>query len=1015
MAEWHTTPDGAGSRNGLNWSNAWSENDLNSNWGSVGATDTVWLSGGTTKAVYNVQLKPTVSGSSQSNPLKIKRSTDSGHNGKVILFGGRSDELLAAKKSGSTPGGQEKEGIFLGNYGNILIDGQELGGITIHGWNKDGIKMWSSNPGGHTFKNLYIYDNGSTNTYSVAEDGIAIAGSNNLIEDCIILDNRADAIQGISGSDISNLTVRRCMLGNTRSHPDFKAASFNYFAHPDGVQMPDGISNSTFEDLLIVNCWHAFIPDETDGACTNTSFERITFINCGTAIRHKHNSSNNNTYQDWVVKKWNWYPNDDGVGYAGGTNFHLRGTGHTFNRIFWSGGGAVVNSTGSSTFSSIYTDGSSTNTMPSQLIISPNFANAGPYGDSDLVLTADWDLRSLESGNATLQAFQNPYAGPLDFYKTISGIDYTRFPAKVHADGNNTPYFEALPTRNINASTDVNYQVAANHPDGNTLSYSVSGPSWLSISSTGLLSGQTSADGTYSAVVTISGGGKSAKGRISIVVGSGNGGGSPPTLEHPGSLSHKRGVPMSYQMQANDPDGDTLSFVASGLPAGLGIDGSSGLISGTPQNEDEYTARVTVTANGDSVTQEFGWSITASGESGATLLFDIETQRINLGDTLSLLVASSKALSVGGSLTSAPPWLSLGIVQPEELPLGDNTAPVLGAIGAQSATVDSPYSLQLTATDADSDSLTYTVTSGTLPAGITLTSGGLLSGTPTAASTPSITIQVDDGNGGTDSETFVFTVSAAANNAPVLTDPPDQTATVGTAFSLQMSATDADSDPLTWALTNEPSWMSINSSGLIQGNPDTAETVTVTVTVNDGNGGTDSIDFDIVVSGAGNPAVTVDAESDGNNGQGGALVGGEVVHTWNLGSVNGSDFIITRTIASHPTLNGGSGPTFSTAQLFGHDRINLNVSGGTTYHLITIDFSQPVDSHRHGAIAINSSQNQGVQDISNSGTPTNIGNNADGYIEWLGLGGVSQLTYVVRGDAGIYATAPKGDTVVSAS
>jgi hypothetical protein len=107
----------------------------------------------------------------------------------------------------------------------------------------------------------------------------------------------------------------------------------------------------------------------------------------------------------------------------------------------------------------------------------------------------------------------------------------------------------------------------------------------------------------------------------------------------------------------------------------------------------------------------------------------------------------------------------------------------------------------------------------------------------------SVTVTANDGRGGTDSETFSWTVNAA-NVAPVVTNPGNRTGTVGLTVNLQIVATDGNSDPLTYSATNLPTGLSINpTSGVITGTPTTAQTRTVTVTANDGRGGTGSATF----------------------------------------------------------------------------------------------------------------------------------------------------------------------------
>jgi fibronectin type 3 domain-containing protein len=72
---------------------------------------------------------------------------------------------------------------------------------------------------------------------------------------------------------------------------------------------------------------------------------------------------------------------------------------------------------------------------------------------------------------------------------------------------------------------------------------------------------------------------------------------------------------------------------------------------------------------------------------------------------------------------------------------------------------------------------------------------------------------------------------------------------VGLAVNLQIVATDANGDSLTYGATGLPNGLSISSTtGLITGTPTTAQTRTVTVTANDGYGGSGSATFTWTIS-----------------------------------------------------------------------------------------------------------------------------------------------------------------------
>jgi O-glycosyl hydrolase len=89
------------------------------------------------------------------------------------------------------------------------------------------------------------------------------------------------------------------------------------------------------------------------------------------------------------------------------------------------------------------------------------------------------------------------------------------------------------------------------------------------------------------------------------------------TVTNPGSQTGTVGTAASLQIQASDSaSGQTLTYSAAGLPAGLSINSSTGLISGTPTTAG--TSSVTVTATdttGASGSASFSWTISSSSGS----------------------------------------------------------------------------------------------------------------------------------------------------------------------------------------------------------------------------------------------------------------------------------------------------------------------------------------------------------------------------------------------------------------
>ncbi len=94
------------------------------------------------------------------------------------------------------------------------------------------------------------------------------------------------------------------------------------------------------------------------------------------------------------------------------------------------------------------------------------------------------------------------------------------------------------------------------------------------------------------------------------------------TVTNPGSQTGTVGTAASLQIAATDSaSGQTLTYSATGLPAGLSISSTTGLISGTPTTA--ATSSVTVTATdttGASGSATFSWTISAASGCGAQQL-----------------------------------------------------------------------------------------------------------------------------------------------------------------------------------------------------------------------------------------------------------------------------------------------------------------------------------------------------------------------------------------------------------
>jgi hypothetical protein len=300
----------------------------------------------------------------------------------------------------------------------------------------------------------------------------------------------------------------------------------------------------------------------------------------------------------------------------------------------------------------------------------------------------------------------------------------------------------------------VTLGVIASDPNVDPLTYTSTGlPPGLAIDAqTGVIAGTVAAGsaGTYTAGVTVSDGELSASASFVWTVAVRNGA---PQLTNPGPLTNVEGDTPSLALKATDPDGDKLTYGASGLPPGLTIDAATGVSAGSLG----YTSAGTYTV-----------IATATDPKGAV---DSETFTWKVNDT--------------------------------------NRPPSLLAPADRTNLEGDSASLQLIATDLDLDTLTYGATG--LPPGIAIdATTGAIAGTLPPASQGSypVNVTVSDGKSTTtQSFRWIVTILTPSNRLPVCQAarpsldvlwPPNhkQTHAVGV-----LGVTDPDGDAISIAIT----------------------------------------------------------------------------------------------------------------------------------------------------------------------------------------------------------------------
>ncbi|MFN7974887.1 MAG: putative Ig domain-containing protein [Acidobacteriota bacterium] len=142
-------------------------------------------------------------------------------------------------------------------------------------------------------------------------------------------------------------------------------------------------------------------------------------------------------------------------------------------------------------------------------------------------------------------------------------------------------------------------------------------------------------------------------------------------------------------------------------------------------------------------------------------------------------------------------------------------APATLPVGTQGT----PYGATLTASGGSAP-YTFAVTSGSLPAGLSLSAAGVISGTPSAAGSSGVTITATDAAGCTGSHPYTITINPAGCGTIAIAPASLPSGTVGVPYSQQLTASGGTA-PYGYAVTSGalPAGLTLSASGLVSGTP----------------------------------------------------------------------------------------------------------------------------------------------------------------------------------------------------
>lgn len=421
-------------------------------------------------------------------------------------------------------------------------------------------------------------------------------------------------------------------------------------------------------------------------------------------------------------------------------------------------------------------------------------------------------------------------------------------------------------------------------------------PAGLSLApSTGVISGTPTANGSYSFSVSVSdSGSQSATTTVTLTVSTTAVQPSPLTIAVTPLPQGILGTAYTGTLTATGGTAPYTWTLASGqLPPGLSLAPNSGVLSGTPTTSGNYSFGVSVSDSGSqSTTTTVTVTISAASNKPSTLTLassSLASGSVNSAYSTSLQAAGGAA-PYNWSASGLPPGLnvapSTGVISGTPTASGtfnftatvsdagnpaQSTSATLSIVIAPvplrilysslpSGTQSSNYSSALQASGG-SGSYSWSISSGTLPAGLTLAANGVISGTPTANGNFSFGAMVTDTSSPAQTATGNVTLVIIAAGTPLAissTSLPGGTQNQN--YSGTLNATGGTA-PYTWSATGSlPSGLAlVAGTGVISGSPTAIGTASFTVKVKDSSNPAQTSSLQLSIAIVAPPPLTISA------------------------------------------------------------------------------------------------------------------------------------------------------------
>ncbi len=485
-----------------------------------------------------------------------------------------------------------------------------------------------------------------------------------------------------------------------------------------------------------------------------------------------------------------------------------------------------------------------------------NYAISASDADGEalnfLLTTSPTGMAISNTGVITwLPGFNAAGSHPVTVQVSDGALDVSQSYNLTIANQNQAPVLASIADQNLVENNELTITLNANDADGDALTYSVTGlPAFASYTNNQITFAPSyDAAGTYGPItVSVTDDIDTDSSTFALTITNNN---QPPEITSIPVTIVAEGQSYQYNVVAVDNDGDTITYTLSVAPGGMSINPLSGVIAWEPNftSSGAELVIVNVTDGLDSVQQSFTLTINNTNQPPVLTAITDQTVVENNAITVSLSAIDADSDALTYSVVGLPNFASLNGAEITIAPgyddagnyglitvtvtdginsdistftiniINNNQIPQITSLPVITIAEGQEYQYPVIATDADGDSLTYSLSVSPANMNISLLPG-VITWTPSFNDSGEelVVVEVSDGQQSVQ-QSFTLTIENT-NQVPVIVGEPVSEIGVGENYNYFIIAADPDGGDVSYSLAAAPAWLSIdNESGQFNGMP----------------------------------------------------------------------------------------------------------------------------------------------------------------------------------------------------